>query len=110
MAFSILSSIAGPKVTTGNASQLSSLGIFDPDRQVCPQMANVDVNSGIMNVSRDSIMTLSAGCNDPLQRIHVENALRPQYSEYLNASAISYAGVGLGDDVDSQSPMEHRSS
>ena len=92
---SIGNTIRSPKVTTGNADQYASMRIYDPDAQVCPTRANFD-NYGRWAV-HDTINTYAPGCFSALDRINVENSLRPDYSEYLNAWAINYPGVGYSD-------------
>ena len=90
---SIYNNIRSSKVTTGNAVLFQSTRTFDDDAKVCPARSNVS-DYGVIGVPRDSINTLTAGCYSALNRITVENLLRPSYSEYLNASAISIPGVG----------------
>jgi hypothetical protein len=94
--FSISKSIRVPKVTTGNASMFQSTRTFNESAQVCPVRSNVS-DYGVVGVARDSINTYTAGCYSPEDRMTVENLLRPRYSVYLNANAISDPGVGDND-------------
>jgi len=94
MDVSIYNTVKSSKVATGNAYQFASMRIFDEDAQVCPARANIS-DFGVLDVPRDSIVTLSsavAGCYSPLNRMTVENTLRPAYSAYLNADAIAQIG------------------
>jgi hypothetical protein len=84
-----------PKVTTGNAGQYASMRIYDPEAQVCPLRSNFD-DYGRW-AAHSSINTHAAGCDSAMDIIDVENAHRGGYSEYLNASAIDYPGVGYSD-------------
>ncbi len=90
---SIYNNIRSSKVTTGNAPMYQGMRTFDNSAQVCPIRAPIS-DSGTPGVARDSINSLTAGCFSPLDRMIVENALRPSYSTYLNASSIASAGVG----------------
>jgi|688.fasta_scaffold426511_2 hypothetical protein len=83
---SIYNTIRSFKVTTGNAPILQSENTFG-DRNNCPVRYNVSDN-GVIDVPRNSINVYSAGCSSPLNRMLVENALRPEYSYYLNTDAI----------------------
>lgn len=85
----IYNTVSGNKVATQNAAQFASLRIFDQnDGLLCPVRANVS-DFGVLDVSRNTLNTVTAGCYDPMVRMTVENSLRPQYSVYLNADAIS---------------------
>lgn len=83
---SISKTIRSFKVTTGNAPILQSENAFG-DRNNCPVRYNVSDN-GVIDVSRNTINVYSPGCASPLNRMLIENALRPEYSYYLNADAI----------------------
>lgn len=90
---SIYDAVRVSKVNVGNAPMYAGMRSFDPSAQVCPARSNVS-DSGVVGVARDSIQTYTAGCFSPLDRITVENNLRPRYSVYLRASAINDPGVG----------------
>jgi hypothetical protein len=72
-------------VDQGWASRIQSDRFENPELMVCP------VWSGFDNTNRpvciDSFYTKSPGCNSPLDRVDVENYLRPQYMEYINLDA-----------------------
>jgi hypothetical protein len=92
---SIGNAMRAPKVTTGNADQYASMRIYDPEAQVCPIRSNFD-DYGRW-AAHDSINTYAPGCYSAMDRIDIENSHRPGYSEYLNAWAINYPGVGYSD-------------
>jgi hypothetical protein len=52
---------------------------------VCPVWTGFDNTNRA--VCMDSYYTKSPGCNSPLDRVDVENALRPKYMEYINLDA-----------------------
>lgn len=83
---SIYNTIRSFKVTTGNAPILQSENSFG-DRNNCPVRYNVSDN-GVIDVSRNTINVYTPGCSSPLNRMLVENSLRPEYSYYLNTDAI----------------------
>lgn len=91
----IYSALKISKVNPGAAPQYLGMRTFDPSAQVCPVRANVS-DSGVIGVARDTIDTYGQanGCYSPLDRITVENNLRPRYAIYLNADAINVPGVG----------------
>ena len=102
---SIYTAVRTAKVNSGNANQYQSMRIFDPSAQVCPVRSNVS-DSGVVGVARDTIDTYGQanGCYSPLDRITVENSLRPRYAIYLNADAIDVPGVGDEDLMSSANP------
>jgi hypothetical protein len=96
MDISLYSTIRTPHVNAGAAPMLQSARIFS-DWRVCPQRSNIS-DSGVIGVARDSINTLTAGCNSAMSRVTVENSLRPRYSSYLNVDQ-GLAGVGYDDSL-----------
>jgi hypothetical protein len=82
---SLTGSLRTCKVDQGWAPRIQSDRFENPELLVCP------VWSGFDNTNRpvcvDSYYTKSPGCNSPLDRIDVENYLRPQYMEYINLDA-----------------------
>ncbi|NDE13731.1 hypothetical protein EBZ80_02250 [bacterium] len=82
---SLTGSLRTCKVDQGWASRIQSDRFENPELMVCP------VWSGFDNTNRpvciDSYYTKSPGCNSPLDRVDVENYLRPQYMEYINLDA-----------------------
>jgi hypothetical protein len=102
---SITAAVRTSKVNPGNAPEYHSMRLWDSSAQVCPTRANVS-DSGVVGVARDSIDTYGQfnGCFSPLDRITVENALRPRYAVYLNADSIDTPGVG-DEDLSSAAPL-----
>jgi len=80
------------KVDQGWAPRIQSDRFENADLLVCP------VWTGFDNANRpvcvDSYYTKSPGCNSPLDRINVENFLRPQYMEYINLDAEGFKNDG----------------
>lgn len=77
-------SLKTAKTSNGLGGFAFSTRILNPKNQVCPARFLVD-SYGRDGAAIDSLDTLScAGAFDPTVRIDVENALRPQYGEYLN--------------------------
>ena len=60
----------------------------NPAIMVCPVWNQVDLSGRPVNA--DSFMTKTAGCNNPGDRVVVENYLRPDYSEYVNLNPMGY--------------------
>jgi len=110
MDVSIYNAIRSSKVNTGNVWQYQGMRTFDDSAQVCPARANVS-DSGVVGVARDSIQSYAPGCFSALDRMTVENIQRPHYSTYLNASAITDAGVGddnlIGSDYEFRAPQPY---
>ena len=73
------------KVEQGSADRIQSDRFENPDLMVCPVWSGFDLAN--RPVCYDSFYTKSAGCNSPMDRVDVENALRPQYMEYINLDA-----------------------
>lgn len=92
------------KVDTAWANRIQSDRFENPELMVCPLWNGYD-NSG-RPVSADSFYTKTAGCNTPEDRVYVENALRPQYFQYVNLDA-----EGLGGNIyDTKNNMFHTDS
>ena len=87
-ALSLNASLKTCKVEQGYAPRIQSDRFENPELMVCP------VWSGFDNTNRavcmDSYYTKSPGCNSPLDRVDVENYLRPNYMEYINLDARHY--------------------
>jgi len=73
------------KVDQGWASRIQSDRFENPELLVCPVWTGYD--NANRPVCVDSFYTKSPGCNSPLDRVQVENYLRPQYMEYINLDA-----------------------
>ena len=85
---SLQSSIRTCKVDAGWANKIQSDRFENPDRMECPVWSGRDLTGRPVCV--DSFYTKTAGCNTPLDRVDVENALRPQYMEYVNLDAYGF--------------------
>jgi len=78
------------KVNTAWANRIQSDRFENPSLMTCPTWGGTD-NAG-RPVSADSYVTKTAGCNNALDRVDVENNLRPQYFEYVGLSAAGING------------------
>lgn len=87
---SLESAIRTCKVLSGWASKLESDRFENSEIMVCPVWNGMD-QYGRM-VCPDSWNTKTAGCNSSDDRVTVENALRPQYMEYVNLDADGIRG------------------
>jgi len=85
MSISLDASLRTCKVDTAWATRVQSDRFENPDEMSCPVWTGFDLAG--RQVSPDSFYTKSAGCNSALDRVEVENDLRPQYAEYINLSA-----------------------
>jgi len=83
------------KVDQGWASRIQSDRFENPDLLVCPVWTGFDLTNRA--VCMDSFYTKSPGCNSALDRVAVENYLRPQYMEYINLDA---EGFRYNDDIE----------
>jgi len=89
---SLEGSIRTCKVDTAWASRLESDRFLNPSVMVCPAWTGVDTTG--RPVCADSYFTKREGCNSAMDRVMVENGLRPQYIEYVNLDA---SGIRGGD-------------
>ena len=80
------------RVDQGWASRIQSDRFENPDLMVCPVWTGFDGTNRA--VAADSFNNKSAGCNSPLDRVEVENSLRPQYMEYINLDAEGFRKNG----------------
>ena len=76
------------KVDTGWAARIQSDRFENPNLMVCPTWNGRDLAG--RPVCADSFYTKRAGCNSALDRVDVENTLRPQYMEYINLDAAGF--------------------
>ena len=76
------------KVETGYAARIQSDRFENPKLMICPVWTGFDNTNRA--VCMDSYYTKSAGCNSPLDRVDVENYLRPRYFEYINLDAMGF--------------------
>lgn len=87
---SLEGSIRTCKVHAGNADRMNSDRFLNPNLMICPAWNGVDSTGRV--VCKDSFYTKRAGCNSATDRVLVENALRPQYIEYVNLNAAGIRG------------------
>ena len=92
MSLSLNGSLRTCRVDQGSASRIQSDRFENPGLMVCPVWTGFD--SANRAVALDSYYTKSAGCNSPLDRVDVENSLRPQYMEYINLDAEGFRQNG----------------
>ena len=88
---SLSAQIVSGQIDTAIAAQLFTNRIQDTDAMMCPLWTGTDLAG--RPVCRDSFYTKRAGCNSALDRIEVEDALRPRYAEFL-LDARGIVGVG----------------
>lgn len=90
MSVSLESALRTCKVNTGYADRIQSDRFQNPEDMVCPLWDNLD--SAGRPACPDSFYTKRAGCNSADDRVVVENALRPQYMEYINLNSNGIGG------------------
>jgi hypothetical protein len=88
MSISIQGSLRTCKIEQGEAPRYRSSRFEDPNLMSCPVWSGRD-NVG-RSVSEDSYRTKLEGCNTPLDRVDVENTLRPQYMENINVDSYGF--------------------
>jgi hypothetical protein len=92
---SLESSIRTCKVDVAYANKMESDRFLNPSNAMCPRWTGKDLMG--RKVCANSFKTKSAGCNSAVDRVHVENDLRPQYSEYINLSTMGLKGKIYND-------------
>jgi len=85
---SLQGSLKTCKPNQGWAQRLQSDRFEDPENMVCIPWGGKD-NVG-RSAYEDSWRTKTAGCNTPLDRVSVENRLRPQYMEATSTDAYGF--------------------
>uniref|UniRef100_A0A6C0KSK8 Uncharacterized protein n=1 Tax=viral metagenome TaxID=1070528 RepID=A0A6C0KSK8_9ZZZZ len=88
---SLLANIDVSKTSVGSAERMIGNRTLNPDYQLCPIWNGNDLAG--RSVCLDSFYTKYAGCNSALDRIKVENFLRPAYMNYVTQSAAGIAAV-----------------
>ncbi len=91
MSISLEGSIRTCKVDQGWASRVESDRFLNPVNMVCPTWNGVD--SAGRRVQADSFYTKAPGCQSALDRVNVENFLRPTYAEYVTLDTDGIAGA-----------------
>ncbi len=87
---SLTANLLTDKVSTGAAAQSFTYRIQEPNAQMCPVWNGQDLAG--RPVCEYSFYTKRAGCNSSLDRITVENFLRPKYTNYVTTNAAGIAG------------------
>ncbi|MDC3333028.1 hypothetical protein OAV62_02190 [bacterium] len=87
---SLEGSIRTCKIDSGWADKLYSDRFLNPSNMLCPPWNGVDTSG--RPVCSDSFQTKTPGCNSASDRVIVENALRPQYIEYVTLDAEGIKG------------------
>lgn len=101
MSTQLTGSIVSAQVDTAIAEQLVGYRTFDTDAMMCPVWSGTDLAG--RPVCEDSFYTKREGCNSALDRLKVENNLRPRYAEFL----LDPRGiVGVGADYGSNAPSQ----
>jgi hypothetical protein len=85
---SLQSSIRTCKIVSGNAPNIESDRFLNSNLVVCPVWNHRDLTGRY--VCEDSFYTKRAGFNTALDRVDVENFLRPQYAEYIALDTSGY--------------------
>lgn len=89
------SSIRSCRIDTGWADRVASDRFLNPNLVLAPSWSGFDTAG--RPAHQDSVNTKTAGGNSPLDRVFVENYLRPKYVEYVNLSAGGIEGAIYGD-------------
>ena len=92
MSLSLQKSIQGCKVVTDWAPRIQSDRFLNSQNLMCPVWSGFDMVG--RSVCPDSFYTKAEGCNDPLDRVMVENEQRPKYFQYLTLNANGLEGGG----------------
>lgn len=87
---SLTANLLTDKVQTGAAAQSFTYRVQDPNAQMCPVWNGQDLAG--RPVCEYSFYTKRAGCNSSLDRITVENFLRPKYTSFVTTNAAGIAG------------------
>jgi hypothetical protein len=87
---SLDASIRTCKVDAGEAIRIESDRFLNPHNMVCPVWNGY--NSKGQKVCADSYYTKTPGCRSALDRVSVENFLRPDYSDYINFNMAGLQG------------------
>jgi hypothetical protein len=101
---SLESAIRTCKIDTGYANKVQSDRFLNPANMTCPMWGGVDLAG--RPVCKDSFWTKNAGCNSALDRVNVENFLRPQYAEYITLDVAGFdANIYGPDNLNKQQSM-----
>lgn len=78
------------KVDTGQANRMESDRFLNPNNMLCPPWNGIDGTG--RTICADSYYTKTPGCNSAADRVVIENALRPQYMQYVTLDASGITG------------------
>ena len=92
---SLDASIRTCKVNSSEASRIESDRFLNPNNMVCIPWNGYNLTG--QPVCADSWYTKTPGCNSAMDRVTVENALRPQYGEYINLNLQGVQGNIYGN-------------
>jgi len=92
---SLDASIRTCKVNTANAVRIESDRFLNPNNMVCIPWNGYN-NKG-QAVCADSWYTKRRGCNSAMDRVSVENNLRPDYADYINLNIAGLQGDIYGN-------------
>jgi hypothetical protein len=92
---SLNASIRTCSVETGEASRIESDRFLNPNNMVCIPWNGYN-NKG-QKVCADSWNTKTAGCRSAMDRVSVENHLRPDYAAYVNLNTAGIQGDIYGN-------------
>jgi hypothetical protein len=98
----ISNSILTRKVNTANANRLQSHREQDPDEMMCPVWNHQDLAG--RPAGEYSFYSKRAGCNSALDRVNVENLLRPRYTNYVLRNAAGIGGYDNGYEIEGYEP------
>jgi hypothetical protein len=102
MSISLQGSLKTCKIDTSWAERLRSDRFENPDNMMCPVWSGRDLVG--RPVSEDSFYTKLEGCNTPLDRVAVENTLRPQYMESITTDAYGFRSNLYSDPFEASPP------
>lgn len=105
---SLQGSLKTCKADTAWAERVQSNRFQDPNQMVCVPWGGRD-NVG-RPITADSFQTKSAGCNSPMDRVGVENTLRPQYMENVGVDAYGFRSDLYTNRAGAGAPMGTRLS
>jgi hypothetical protein len=93
MTISLQGAILSCKVDTAWASRHESDRFLNPNEMVCPVWNGLNTKG--QRVCENSFYTKREGCNSAMDRVSVENELRPSYSQYITLDAAGLRGDEL---------------
>jgi hypothetical protein len=104
---SLQGSLRNCQVDTGWAERLRSDRFENPNEMICPVWNGRDLMG--RPASPDSFQTKVEGCNTPLDRVAVENELRPHYMEETTVDAQGFrSDLYINPSSDSSAPFVYR--